>query len=113
MRALRLQLGVRSVRQLRSESKGRRHLTRKMQWRRVSLSCSVATSMRWRRGEQMFLRRVLPLLLIHTRLVCVVTLRRAVNRKVCVRTDTNVTDGGSSDDVCEDPPLLNSECFWP
>jgi hypothetical protein len=34
-----------------------------------------------------------------------------VNRKVCVRTDTNVTDGGSSDDVCEDPPPMNSECF--
>jgi hypothetical protein len=112
MRALRLHLGVRSIRQLRGESNGRRHLTQATQWRRVSLSCSVATSMRWRRGEQMFLRRVLPLLLIHTQLVCVVTLRRAVNRKICVRTDTNATDGGSSDDMGKDPPPMNSECFW-
>jgi hypothetical protein len=60
----------------------------------------------------MFLRLVLPLLLIHTRLVCVVTLRRAVNGKICVRTDTDATDGGSSDDVGEDPPPMDSECFW-
>jgi hypothetical protein len=84
MRVLRLHLGIRSIRLLRGESDSGRHLTRRArttQWRSVSLNCSVATSMRWRRDEKMLLRRVLPLLILE---VCVVTLRRAVNRKICV-----------------------------